>query len=704
MPQPDYRYRAFISYAHADEAWARWLHKSLETYRLPRRLVGLQTQLGAVPAKLAPVFRDREELASATDLGEKLTAALEDAASLIVICSRASARSHWVNEEILAYKRLGRSQRIFSLIVDGEPYSSGIPGEEENECFPPALRFQLADDGELSDAPAEPIAADLRPGKDGKANAKIKLIAGMLGLGFDDLKQRELQRRNRRLALISSSAVVGMLFAIGLAATAVIARNEAERQRERAEREARTALQTTNFMVDLFRVSDPGEARGKSITAREILSRGADRIREELNDQPLVQTTLMDTIGKVYTNLGLYDDASQLLEDAVALRSKLSGLPPEENARTRYNLANVLTEKADYESAATLYQRALLELDSAGLGNSALHVDIVAAQAELHFRQGEYAQAEPLLRKVLEERLALYGSEDASVADAIEELGLNQFDQGRLADAEELLREALALRWRILGRDPHPDLAENLNNLALVLETSGKVEDARALYEQALEMNRALYPGAHPILALNMGNLAQVYRLQGKYEPAERLYLEAIAMQAELLGESHPAIARLKNNLALVYYDQGDTAHALALAREALAMRRATLGENHPETARSLRLLGQWQLQAGDMPEAETLLRQALAIQEDLLGREHPSTAVTRMRLAEALLGEGQAAEALAHAEKAEADLRAALSAGHELSVEAANIHAMAVAAAGQGPARVQGEAVSRSAGTPPSR
>jgi hypothetical protein len=184
--------------------------------------------MGEVPARVAPVFRDRDELASSTDLGTDLRRALEASACQIVICSRASANSHWVNEEILAFKRLGRSNRIFCLIVDGEPYASTMPGREEEECFAPALHYVMGEDGELTNTPAEPIAADARPGKDGKNNAKMKLLAGLLGVGFDALRQRELQRRHRRMALISAASTVGMVFAIGLATVAVIARNEAE--------------------------------------------------------------------------------------------------------------------------------------------------------------------------------------------------------------------------------------------------------------------------------------------------------------------------------------------------------------------------------------------------------------------------------------------------------------------------------------------
>ena len=114
-----FKYRAFISYSHSDEKWARWLHRRLETYRLPRNLVGRETAFGPVPARFTPVFRDRDELATATSLGATLVAALEQSACQIVICSPKAAQSRWVNEEILTFKRLGREDRIFCLVVAG---------------------------------------------------------------------------------------------------------------------------------------------------------------------------------------------------------------------------------------------------------------------------------------------------------------------------------------------------------------------------------------------------------------------------------------------------------------------------------------------------------------------------------------------------------------------------------------------------------
>jgi len=204
-------YRAFISYSHQDQVWARWLHKALETYRVPSHLVGRTTAAGAIPRRLAPVFRDRDELASATDLGRKVNEALAQSANLIVICSPQSAASRWVNEEVLAYKRLGRSDRIFCLIVGGEPNASEIPGRESEECFADALRYTVDAGGRLTRERTEPIAADARAGMDGRANAKLKLISGLLDIGFDELRQREQQRRTRRMAAITALALVVMM-------------------------------------------------------------------------------------------------------------------------------------------------------------------------------------------------------------------------------------------------------------------------------------------------------------------------------------------------------------------------------------------------------------------------------------------------------------------------------------------------------------
>ena len=244
-----FKYYAFISYSHKDKKWGDWLHHSLETFTVPKRLAGKQTLAGVVPQKIAPIFRDREELPTSSDLGSMINQALEDSRYLIVICSPDSARSRWVNEEVLAYKRMGRANRILAIIVDGEPNAADKGFPQVQECFCDALKYELDANQQLSLSRSEPIAADARPGKDGKPDARLKLIAGLLGIGFDELKQRELQRRQKRLLITSIVSISIAVITIFLAISAYIARNEAVMQRQEAVKQktmAEEARDTAN--------------------------------------------------------------------------------------------------------------------------------------------------------------------------------------------------------------------------------------------------------------------------------------------------------------------------------------------------------------------------------------------------------------------------------------------------------------------------
>ena len=213
-----FHFRAFISYSHADKVWVDWIHKTLETYIIPRHLVGTEGRDGPVPKRLFPIFRDREELPSAHDLSEQISQALKQSAYMIVVCSRNSAKSHWVNEEIIAFKQLGRENRILALIIDGEPNATDKK-KPKKECFPQALRYALGPDGRLSDMPTEPIAADARSRGDGKEKATLKIVSGLLGVPFDKLAQRDKQRQKERIRTIVTIAGTALIMiAIGAGA------------------------------------------------------------------------------------------------------------------------------------------------------------------------------------------------------------------------------------------------------------------------------------------------------------------------------------------------------------------------------------------------------------------------------------------------------------------------------------------------------
>jgi hypothetical protein len=205
------KYWAFISYSHHDSKWGTWLHRCLDTYRVPKKLLGRVTADGPLPRRLFPIFRDREELAASPNLPDRITEALEQSRYLIVICSPHARQSQWVNEEVRTFKKLGREDRIFGLIVDGEPNANDAGVSVNQDCFPDAMRHRIASDGTISTEKAQPLVPDVRPGKDGRTNAILKLLAGILGVSFDTLKRREDERRIRRRMWIITGAVVLML-------------------------------------------------------------------------------------------------------------------------------------------------------------------------------------------------------------------------------------------------------------------------------------------------------------------------------------------------------------------------------------------------------------------------------------------------------------------------------------------------------------
>jgi len=214
-----FKYWAFISYSRNDSTWADWLHRALEAYPVPRRLRGQTGPNGPIPARLLPIFRDQDELSGSADLGGAIRRALAQSRYLIVICSPHSAVSRWVNEEILAFQALGRGDRVLCLIVDGEPNAKLGPGPPE--CFPPSVRAKGAREAEPGKPDIEPLAPDVRPGKDPRRKALIRLIAGLLDVEFDLLWQRE-QRRRRNQYIRVVAASLALLFAAALTYVAVV--------------------------------------------------------------------------------------------------------------------------------------------------------------------------------------------------------------------------------------------------------------------------------------------------------------------------------------------------------------------------------------------------------------------------------------------------------------------------------------------------
>ena len=214
------RYRAFLSYSHANEREAHKLHRWLETYRLPARLIGMAANGGPVPRRLAPIFRDRAELAAASSLNQQVRLALSQSDALLVVCSPAAKASRWVEAEIALFRELHPDRPVIAALVEGEPADS----------FPAALLGRDPDG-----AVHEPIAADFRPDQDGKRLARLKIVAGLTGVALDQIIQRDAQRQMRHVIVVTFLALLTALLMALMLIFVARARNEAEEQRQQAE-------------------------------------------------------------------------------------------------------------------------------------------------------------------------------------------------------------------------------------------------------------------------------------------------------------------------------------------------------------------------------------------------------------------------------------------------------------------------------------
>lgn len=336
------RYRAFLSYSHKDAAAAGRLHRRLEAYRIPRRLAGRETARGPVPARLWPIFRDREELPAATDLSETVREALARSGALIILCSPAAAASLWVAEEIRVFRELHPDRPILAAVLEGDP----------PDCFPGLLRAQ--GDGH------EPLATDLRRERDGERLGLLKLVAGITGLGLDDLVQRDATRRVRRVMAVTAGAVAAMLVMAVLAVIAVTARQEAERQRAEAEG-------LIEFMLTDLRTRLRGVGRLDVLTAvnqRALAYYGSQETLGRLTAESLERRArIFQAIGEDDLERENYPAAVAAFREANRTTAEQLARAPNDpdrifaHSQTEFYVGRVAFERRDYRGARVAWLR-----------------------------------------------------------------------------------------------------------------------------------------------------------------------------------------------------------------------------------------------------------------------------------------------------------------------------------------------------------
>ncbi len=421
------------------------------------------------------------------------------------------------------------------------------------------------------------------------------------------------------MSVVAFTAIVGMT---------VFYTYQLALERDRANRQAETLAQVDRFLVDLFEVSDPGEARGETITAREVLDRGAERIADELRGQPEIQAKLMHTIGEIYVKLGLFDAARPLLQESLEMRRRAFG---------------------------DVHEDVALSLDSLGY---------------LLENMGDYDGAKPLLRESLAINMALFGERDAEVSVSLNNFALLLTRMGEFDEAERLHLQALDISRKVFG-DEHKSVASDLMNLGFLYTAQGRLDEAERHSQEALDMQRRLLGDDHPDVLGALNNLASVMFYKGDYQAAEALFNETLTLQREVLGESHPTVVTTMNNLGVVRLRLKDFATAEPMFRESLRLRRQVLGNDHPDVASSIGNLARAIDGRGDAEAAWPLFEEAIALLRGSLGDDHWRVASVRTDYGASLAGLGQFDRAEAQLLDAHRNLEAGMGSDNERTREA---------------------------------
>lgn len=509
------RYAAFLSYSHHDRAAARRVQAAVEAYRVPESLVGTPGAHGPVPPRLRPVFRDEADLAASGDLSASVAQALDQSDALVVLCSPAAAQSAWVAEEVRRFKARAGPARVFALVIAGTPFAAdGRLGDPAQECLPLPLRRVVTPAGEVTQAHAEPLVADIHAAG-GAHHARLRLMAGLLGVPADSLVHREHGRRTRRLLGLAAALALALALTGALALMAVRGRDAAREERAQAERlisfmlgDLRGRLETVGRLdlmdavalqtLRYYERQDSTSFGADSLAQRAQALRLLGELRMTRGDLPAAQRAFAEaaaTTGELVTRAPgdgqrLFDHAQSefwlgnvafergnLAEAETHFRAyaqasqQLVALDPEradwraELGHGRVNLGAVAMRRRDWDAAATLFEAAVPAFREARwrdpkAASAYDEAQALAWQADAQRYAGYLVEARAAREaeaKLYEDMLVREPSDapaQAALAWSWQAQALLALDTGEGAAALDLARRAVAANARLVALEP----------------------------------------------------------------------------------------------------------------------------------------------------------------------------------------------------------------------------------------------------------
>ncbi len=381
-----------------------------------------------------------------------------------------------------------------------------------------------------------------------------------------------IQRHKFGVAAATAMALLLIAFAVMQA----IQLRRITRERDRADR-------VTAFMTGMFKVSNPSEARGNDIRAREILDKSAKDIDTGLTNDPELQAQMMNVMGTVYQSLGITSKAEPLLRRALEIRQHILGPSNPDTLQSQQDLSAAVAAESHYPEAEKLC-RETMEARRRVLGPE--HHDTVDSMVQLARILGfesRYAEAEKLNRDALEVASRNW-PQDRLTATAMSLLADTLTHEGQYPEAEKAAREALEMDRRTLGSD-HPSVLRDMFNLGGILTEEQHYADAEQMHKELIESARRVLGPQHPGTLVAIGTLAMILDKEKRFADAEKLYRRVFEAQRQTLGPENAGTLLTLGNLGYVLIEEKNYSEAEKVLREALAGLRRVLGPSHDVTA-----------------------------------------------------------------------------------------------------------------------
>jgi len=402
---------------------------------------------------------------------------------------------------------------------------------------------------------ASELAADL---KHHLANEPV--TAGPPSVGY---RAKKFVRRHR-LAVATGSVVLASIL-VGLAGV-TFGLIRAVRAERKARFEAETTSQLNQFMLSMFEINDPSEARGRTITAKEILDQASARIGVEMADRPAQKARLLEVMGKVYRSLGLYQDAQPLLESAVVNQKTAHGDDSAEVAATTTTLAGLLVARGNYNEAIPILVRVIATERTILAPDDVERARALNNLGNAYRGLKDYEKALPYLEEALAAREKALGPDHIDVAKQLVNVGGTRLQLGDQSGARRDLERALAIYESKLG-PTHPDVARPLDALATLARRSNDLDGAESLLQRVLSIKEANLGKDHPELVVSLVNIGVVERDQKDLPASEATLRRAVAIAEAKLEPTNRDGVNARQQLAITLRAEGKEAEAVAVEK-----------------------------------------------------------------------------------------------------------------------------------------